>query len=456
MSLLGPDEARRLAEIVLSESKADETEVTVRSELDRFARYAGDGPTQCADRGRVDVAIRVRRAADGSGGKGGWREARATTGGTSPDELAAALARAHALAGKSPANPDAVALGGAVQVRATELDADTASHSFAEKARWIDAAVAGTRAAGFEPAGMARTTSVACGIYTSAGRAVHGVFQRAAFSLTATGPTGSGLAETIRRRAGELDPEAAVERALAKARRAQGPVAFAPGEVTVVLEPNAVSALLLFAGYHGFGAREVVEESSFLCGRIGARAFAPALTIADDAGNDVYPGLPFDGEGTPKERVVLVDAGVLRDPVTDPAYARKLGLPCTGHARPQPSSEGPAATNLVVLPGELATADLVAGVERGLLITQFHYTNVIDPRELVLTGMTRNGTFLIENGEVTRAVRNLRFTESLVRALSRVTGIGREREVAGALFDGEIVAPALRIEGFRFTSSTDF
>ena len=453
MPLLGPDDSRRAAELVLARSKTDETEVTVRSEHDRFARYAGDGPTQSADRERAVVSIRVRNSVDDGAG---WREARATVGGTSESELFAALDRATELVGRAPANPDAVPLGGEAAVRASELDADTAAHAFDEKARWIDAAVARSRAEGFDPAGMAHTTSVACGVYNSAGRAVHGAFQRAAFSLTATGPTGSGLGERIHRRAGDVDAEAVVERALAKARLAQEPRAIDPGEMTVVLEPNAVSSLLLFAGYHGFGAREVVEESSFLCGRVGARAFAPDLSIADDAGNDVYPGLPFDGEGTPKERVVLVDSGVLKGPVTDPVYARKLGLPCTGHARPQPSSGGPAAQNLVVSPGRASSAELLAGVERGLLITQFHYTNVIDPRELVLTGMTRNGTFLIENGEVTRAVKNLRFTESLVRALSRVTGIGAQREVAGALFDGEIVAPALRIDGFRFTSSTDF
>jgi predicted Zn-dependent protease len=453
MTLLDRDAAARIAGVVLAAAAgegADEAEVTVASELDRFARYAGDGPTQCADRERVEVSVRVRRADDA-----GWREARASTGGTSPEELVGALRRASALAGASPPNPDALPLGGPVAVRDTALDADTLAHGFDAKARWIGAAVSACAAAGLAPAGIARTTAVSRGVFNSAGRASHGTFQRAGFSLTATGPTGSGLGEAIARRAGEIDPEAIVARAVGKARRAQEPAAIEPGELTVVLEPAAVSALLLFAAYHGFGAREVSEESSFLCGRVGLRAFADALTIEDDAANPVYPGLPFDGEGTPKERVTLVDRGVLTGPVTDPAYARKLGLPCTGHAQPQPSVDGPAASNLVVAAGGASAEELVAGVERGLLVTQLHYTNLIEPRELVLTGMTRNGTFLIERGEVGRAVRDLRFTESLVRALARVTGVGREREVAGALFDGEVVAPALVIEGFRFTSATE-
>ena len=451
MSLLDADLSARIAEIALNASRADETEVTVRSEQDRFARYAGEGPTQSADRERVEVSIRVRQAVDA-----GYREARAATGSLATEDILAALERASALAQVAPANPDAVPLGGAVAVPATALDAETSTHPFEAKARWIAEAVGRARDAGLEPAGLARTTSIACGVYSSAGRAVHGVFQRAGFSLTASGPTGSGLGEAVARRAGDIDPSAAAARAVGKAQRAQDPIPQAPGEMTVVLEPNAVSSLLLFASYQGFGAREVAEESSFLCGRIGARAFVPELSIADDATNEVYPGLPFDGEGTPKQRVALVEDGVLTGPVTDPVYARLLGLPCTGHARPQPSSSGPAAGNLVVAPGTRSTADLIAGVERGLLVTQLHYTNVIEPRELVLTGMTRNGTFLIENGEVTRAVRNLRFTESLVRALANVAGIGSQREVAGALFDGEVVTPALRIDGFRFTSAADF
>lgn len=451
MSILSHERSAALAERVMAASRADETEVTVCGEVDRFARFADVGPTQSADRRRVEVAVRVRLA-DGDG----WREARSSAGTTDEAAVLAALERATALAGASPANPEALPLAGAVDVRPTALDAATLDHGFEAKARWIGEAVARCKAARLAPAGIARTTVVSRGVFNSAGRAVHGIFQRAAFSLTATGASGSGMAEGIARGVGELDAPDVVRRAVEKAERAQDPRPLAPGEYTVVLEPSAVSSLLLFAAYHGFGAREVSEESSFLCGRIGTRAFAEELSIADDAANPVYPGLPFDGEGTPSLRVALVERGVLNGPVTDPFYAKKLGLPCTGHARPQPSDSGPAVRHLVVAPGASALSDLVRGVDRGLLITQFHYTNLIEPRDLLLTGMTRNGTYLIERGEVQGAVLNLRFTESLVRALARVTGIGRERAVAGALFDGEVVAPALRIEGFRFTSATDF
>lgn len=450
MPILDGDQALAVAERVLDASTADETEVTVESVTDRFVRYADVGPTQNADRERVDVSVRVRYR-EGEG----FREARARGGGDEASALGA-LGRATALARQSPANVDAAPLGGAVEVAATAPVPATLDHGFEDKARWVGRAVEACAERNLKPAGILRTTGISRAVANSAGRAVHGFNCRASFSLTATGASGSGFGERIAADVGDVDADAVVARAVGKAASAQNPVQLEAGEYTVVLEPSAVSSILLFAAYQGFGAREVEEQASFLCGRVGERVFSERLTIADDACNPIYPGMPFDGEGAAKTAVTLIDRGLLKGPVTDAAYARKLGVACTGHAQPQPSEAGPAPENLVVSAGEESVEQLIAGVGRGLLVTQFHYTNMIEPRELTLTGMTRNGTYLIENGEIAGAVKNLRFTETLVNAFSRVSGVSLEREVAGALFDGEVVAPTLRIDGFRFTSTTDF
>jgi len=453
--LLGGERALEVARRVVAASSAAETEVTIESEVESFVRFADVGPTQCADRERVSLAVRVREREPG----GGYREARATTGSLAERDWRAALERAAALARHAPVDDEAQPLGGPVSVAARTPDAATLAHPFEEKARWVREALAACRGAALVPAGLLQTSGVSRALASSTGRSVHDTAARAFASLTAfdaSGSGGSGIGERVAGAVGDLDPERVVARAVEKARRSAGPRELPAGEYTVVLEPLAVSSLLLFAAYQGFGAREVEEQSSFLCGRIGERVFAPDLTVLDDAANRVYPGLAFDGEGTPRSRVVLIDAGVPRGPVTDPRYAKKLGLACTGHASPQPSPRGPDVANLFVEPGAASAADLVAGIERGLLVTQLHYTNMIEPRELTLTGMTRNGTFWIEGGEVRHAVRNLRFTDSLVRALGAVSGIGRELEAAGALFHGEVVTPALRVEGFRFTSTTDF
>lgn len=452
MTITRDEQSVEIAERLVAESTADETEVTLDAVEDRFVRFAEDGPTQDADRERVDVGIRVRFSSPG-----GIREARATCGSLDPDALRAALRRALTLARIVEPNPELVPLGGPVEVPETAPDRPTLDHTFGEKAAFVAQAVEACRARGLLPAGLVRTTGLARTLVSSTGRAVHGARSRASFSLTATSSLeggASGFAEAIASDVQRIDPASVVRRAVEKAERARDPRPVEPGEYTVVLEPAAVSALLLFAAYQGFGAQEVHEKASFLCGRIGERVAPGELSIFDDAHNAVHPGLPFDGEGTPKCRVALVDHGILGPPVTDSRWAEKTGAPNTGHAQPQPTTEGPSAQNLVVAPGEERIEDLVSGVGRGLLVTQFHYTNVIEPLDLTLTGMTRNGTFAIENGRVVHAVRDLRFTQSLVGALARITGVGRDLDVAGALFDGEVVCPALRIERFRFTSTT--
>jgi PmbA protein len=454
MGLVSKQGALDLARALVAESPADETEITVESVVDRYVRYAADGPTQSADRERVTLSARVRLL-----GPDGRREARATCEGLDRDAGRDLLERATALASQAPPSAELLPLGGRVEVPSTRADASTLEHAFEEKARWIRAALDASAAAGQEPAGLARTSGRTLALLNSAGRSVQGASSRASFSLTASAPgfaDGSGFAESIGARVGELDPAGVVERAVAKAVASQHPLALEPGEYTVVLEPPAVSALLLFATGSGFGAQQLHEQSSFLCGRVGEKLFPAELELFDDWSHPSLGGFAFDGEGSPRQRLPLIEAGVLRGPVTDAFWAHKLGLPNSGHALALPNAHGPRPEHPVLSPGRASLQELLAGVERGLLVSQFHYTNLIDPRELLLTGMTRNGTFLIERGRVGPPVKNLRFTQSLVEALARVSGVGREMQVAGALFDGTVVTPALRIEGFRFTSGTDF
>lgn len=462
MALLQQEHALDVCRELVESSSADQTEVTLECAEDCFVRYAGDGPTQTADRERYELSVRVRLAGGDGGGKGpfsGWREARATCGSLDPSETLGALERAITLAEMTEPNGELVPMGGACEVPETALERPTLDHTFREKAAWVEDALRACEAQELVPAGLAQTTGMTRTVVNSQGRAVHGARTRAAFSLTASqagGEGGSGFGEAIHKNAERLDVESAIARAVDKAVKSRHTEAVDPGEYTVVLEPAAVSSLILFAAYHGFGAQEVHEKRSFLCDRVGEKIFPESLVIVDDAANEVCPGFLFDGEGAPRERVSLLESGALQGPVTDERWARKLGVKNTGHGRQQPSPNGPTAGNLCIGAGDQSLDQLVAGVERGLLVTQLHYTNMIEPRDLTLTGMTRNGTFLIDGGRVGQAVKNLRFTQSLVEALKQVTGVGDHLEVAGALFDGEVVCPALRIERFRFTSTTDF
>jgi PmbA protein len=454
MALLSHDHALEVCRAIVAASPADETEVTLGQTEDCFARFADDGPTQSADREKYDVSIRVRL-----NGEDGIRQARASCGTLDESDWSAALQRATALAKVSPADPDGAPLGGPVDVRGTAVQRPTQDHSFREKAAWIAEALGACKAAELAPAGLARTTVMQRTLVNSSTREVQGARSLASFELTAGDPGGAGdpgVALDMHANVDQLDVSSVIQRAVDKGLRGREPETFPAGETTVVLEPLAVSSLMLFAAYQGFGAQEYHEGRSMLCDRIGENLFPDGLAIHDDADNTRCPGWAFDGEGNPRTRVALLNDGALRNPVTDGRWAAKLGLPDTGHARSQPSLEGPRADNLVVAGGLEDIGSLVSGVDDGLLITQLHYTNMIEPRDLGLTGMTRGGTFRIRGGRVVGAVRNLRFTDSLVRIMQGVSGIGREQQAVGALFDGEMLCPALRVEGFRFTSTTEF
>jgi PmbA protein len=202
----------------------------------------------------------------------------------------------------------------------------------------------------------------------------------------------------------------------------------------------------------GLTATAVQEERSFMNGQFGKQLLDPRVTIYDD-GHDAA-GLPqaFDYEGVPKQRVVMFDHGVANAVVYDSFTAAREGKPNTGHALPAPNSFGPAPTNTMMEAGDASMEELIRGVERGLYITRFHYTNTVHPVKTLFTGMTRDGTFLIEHGELGRPVKNLRFTQSILEALGSAQAIGRERVQCSDYLS--IVAPALRVGRFNFTGIT--
>ncbi|MDA8238214.1 MAG: metallopeptidase TldD-related protein, partial [Chloroflexi bacterium] len=180
---------------------------------------------------------------------------------------------------------------------------------------------------------------------------------------------------------------------------------------------------------------------------------SPLVTIVDDARDPAGMPASFDYEGVPTRRVVLLDAGVCGEVVHDAATAARAGVPSTGHGLPAPNPWGPFPLHAAIAAGATARADLVAGLRDGLLVTRFHYTNVVHPKLAVVTGMTRDGTFLVRGGEVVGPVRNLRFTQSYLDALAGVEAVARERRLLGGDF-GSLLVPALRVGAWRFTGAT--
>lgn len=235
-----------------------------------------------------------------------------------------------------------------------------------------------------------------------------------------------------------------------KAHAGRKPADLEPGAYTVVLEPAAVADMLSFLAYVGLGALSVLEKRSFIRDKFGEQLFDEKISFWDDGTDARTLGPSFDFEGVPKQKVVFFDRGRAQDVVYDTRTAARAGRRSTGHALPAPNPHGPLPTNLFLGAGDTPLERMIAETERGVYVTRFHYTNIEEPFRAVLTGMTRDGTFLIENGKVGGALKNLRFTQSIVDALSAVVAVGNEPVLVDA-FLGACRCPALKLDDFNFT-----
>jgi len=252
----------------------------------------------------------------------------------------------------------------------------------------------------------------------------------------------------------EMPVEQLTDEAVQKCLYKGKPLAVEPGVWTVVLSPYAAAMIVKFLAYMGFGAKAFIEKRSFMNKLMGKKVAARRVTIYDDG---LAPdGVPraFDYEGVPKKKVYFIKNGVAAGLVHDSRTAAKMGVKDTGHALPAPNAMGPFALNLFMAPGKSAEEQIIAGVERGIYVTKIHYPSIVEPVSTVMTGMTKDGTFLIKNGRLTKPIRNLRFTQSLLEAFSNVEAIGAERRCLAAYF-GAATAPALRIADFHFTGVSD-
>ena len=278
----------------------------------------------------------------------------------------------------------------------------------------------------------------------------------ASFSITIMGQDSSGWAEGTHWDIQKISPSLLAAAAIEKEQKGRKPKAISPGRYTVLLEPAASAEILLFMMWDGLGALPYLEGRSFLSGKMGEKVVSEAITLMDDPYHAQTIGLPFDYEGMPRQQVTLIEDGMGRRVVHDRNTARAAGETSTGHALPQPNTSGPLPLHLVMRKGDKSLCQMIAETDRGLLISRFHYTNLIDPIPLSITGMTRDGTFLIEKGRIKYPVKNLRFTESIIGALSRVEAVGDETVYASSFWGAGVVAPALKIRDFNFSSGTPF
>jgi PmbA protein len=444
---LGPDEIRRVADAALDLPAADGVEVLLFHEWSGLTRFANSSIHQST--WREDTALRVRAV---TGGRTGV----ASTNDFTPDGARAAAASALEMA--NVAVPDQLFPGLAPPAEPPAKDAfDAATAEATPEARAeAVAALIGEVADGFRAAGAVETEAVEVAVANSEGQFCYAPYAQAGASTVVSGGRGgAGTAESWAPSFGAVDAAAVGRRAFRKARESQDAVVVAPGSYDVVLEPLAVTTLVGFLAYMGFNGRAISESRSPLSGKEGRTVAAEAVTIVDDALDPDVIGLPFDFEGMPKQRVTLIDHGVFRGGVHDRRSARQAGTTSTGHGLPAPNPEGPFPLNLRLEPGEATLEEMIASTSRGLLVTRFHYSNVVQPIESIITGMTRDGTWLIEDGRVKEPVKNLRYTQSILAALSDVQMVGRDLEAASEFFFAGSRVPALKIARFNFSGASD-
>ncbi|HVM30206.1 MAG TPA: TldD/PmbA family protein [Candidatus Limnocylindrales bacterium] len=374
----------------------------------------------------------------------------------SDDESLRRLARsAGDIARLQPEREDFAGLPGPTEVAlvAGAYAAATATASPEDRAAGARAVIGAADDAGVLGFGSYKTVTERVAVANSRGVAVEEERTHAHLITVSMGADGeAGYAEAAAVDLGQIDAAAVGREAAGKARASRNPQQVEPGEYPVVLEEYAVVDLLDMLGYLGFSALAVQEGRSFF--ESGRKVGSELVSIWDDATDPAGMPASFDWEGVAKQKVSLLDRGVCVDVVHDAQTAATEGRRSTGHGLPAPNPWGPFPLNQMMAAGVTSREDLIGGLDRGLLVTRFHYTNPVHPKLAIVTGMTRDGLFLVEGGEVRGPVRNLRFTQSYLDALAGVEAVGSSRRLLRG-FLGAVLVPAVRISAFTFTGATE-
>jgi predicted Zn-dependent protease len=305
---------------------------------------------------------------------------------------------------------------------------------------------------GLRAAGTYQVQSSELAVVSSMDVAAYHQYTVAGLKAVVMGDDSSGYGRMSSVDVADIDPEAVGEKAVLTAVETRHPVEVEPGAFEVVLSPFAVEELMGMLAYLALSARSVEQHACFLEGHEGEQLASPIVNLYDDGLDPGGMPIPFDFEGMPKRRVDFLIEGKGGNVVYDSYYAAKMGRSTTGHSLQQPNDIGPYPLNIFMGAGDSSEEDMVSHVERGIYVTRFWYGNPVEPLRAVVTGTTRDGTYLIENGRKTHGVRNLRFTQGLVDMLAHTVEISRDRAVLASAFGiGAMVLPSIRAEGFRFT-----
>jgi PmbA protein len=440
--------AHNLTDAILKRCKGEPAEVTVMTNDSALTRFANNIIHQNVAEKDVEITLRYFI---------GKQIGAASTNRLDEAGLDALVERAKANAKASPEDPNYPGLPEPqAYQRVASWDQNTAEYSAEKRAREVGIVCQMAAEKGLNASGAFSNGSGELVVANTQGVFAYHTQTSADFQTLVMSDDSSGRAQESAWRIDDLAVEALSKDAIKTAQRGHNPVKIDPGEYSVVFEHYATEDLLSSLNIYGMGAQALQEGRSWMNDRIGKQVMSPMISIWDD-GLDVHSSpLPFDFEGVPKQRVDIVKDGVIMGPVYDRYTGAKMGKPSTGHATPIGfRAFGPIAMNLFMAPGKSSVEEMIASTQKGLYINRFWYTRLVHPRDCVITGMTRDGVFMIENGEVTYPVKNLRYTMPYVTALANVEAVGEAAHLLIGEFGGFSTSiPALKIHGFNFTGST--
>ena len=442
--MLGREIIQPLLREALRHAGSAEADIYVTATQQALTRFANNRIHQNVYH---EDAIAHVRVADGK------RQGRAVTNDFSAGGLADAVRRAGEHARLMPEDPDFPGLpepNAALHVQA--FDATTVACDADRRAAMAGLVFRKASDARLEAAGFCRTGVTELAVVSTRGADAYHAGTFGGLLITARDDDAAGWSKDGGWRIDDINAESLADEAIDKAVRGRRPQPLEPGDYPVLLEHYAVDDVLEALSSYGMGAQMVQDGRSWMNGVLGQSAMSPLVSIWDDGLDSSGWPVPFDAEGVPRQRVDIVAGGVVQGPVYNSYTASKDGLASTGHQRG--ATGGPAAGNLFVAGGRQTTEEMIASMERGIYVTRFYYTRLAHSRGCVMTGMTRDGTFLIENGEVTTPIKNLRFTQGYVDALAGCLGLSSEPQLNLNEAGVAVRVPAARLASWTFTGQT--
>ncbi len=446
--MIGKDKVFEILKKVISFSNADQSEALLIGGHSYLTGFANNYIHRNV--GSEDYTLSIRVAF-------GKKIGAATVNGTSEDMIKKVVNDAVLIAEHQKDNPDFISFAKPKEAKtnkATAYSESTAKFNAMQRAESVKKIVDKSKKMGLNASGTFETEISELAVANSLGVERYTTRTVASVKSVIMGDNSSGYSKETAVDVNDLSVDRVMEESIGIAEKGKNPSSIEPGKYEVILTPYALAEFISHIEYLALNARSIEEGSSFLIGNIGKKILGGNITMYDDGLSKETISLPFDFEGVPKKKVVFFKNGIVKDVVYDTLTAYKKGKESTGHSLPQPNPYSPYPMNFIMEGGSSNVEDMISKVNKGLFVQRFWYTNVMDARKAVITGMTRDGLFLIENGKITKPLRNMRFTESVITALNNVIQLSKTKKIVYDM--AAMTVPYARIKDFTFTGKTEF